>query len=445
MSRFSERLRKSWNILTNRNPEEEYKTSIGDYVSTYRPDNHRPRYSNERTIITSVFNRVALDVSSIDIEHVEVDDNGSYIKTIDSYLNRALTVSANIDQTGREFLKDVVISMLDEGYVAVVPTDTTENPAYTESFDIYSLRVGKIIDWRPHSVKVEVYNEERGLKEQIIVDKRWCAIIENPLYLIMNEPNSILRRLIRKLSLLDVIDEQQGANKLDVIIQLPFNVKSPSRKEMAEQRRKDIENQLYNSKYGVAYIDATEHVTQLNRPVENTLIEQIKYLMELFYSQLGITQSILDGTADEATLNNYYTRTLEPILTAITEEFRRKFLSRTAITQGQDIMYFRNPFKLIPVSSLADIADRLTRNEILSSNEFRGILGYAPSADPRADELVNKNIAGNLDSGGTDEESLDEVMNMVNEMLDDLENQINTTLGQNGSEDEEDSDDDEEE
>lgn len=444
MSRFSERLRKSWNILTNRNQEEEFKSSIGDYVSTYRPDNHRPRYSNERTIITSVFNRVALDVSSIDIEHVEVDDNGSYIKTIDSYLNRALTVSANIDQTGREFLKDVVISMLDEGYVAVVPTDTTENPAHTESFDIYSLRVGKIIDWRPHSVKVEVYNEERGLKEQIIVDKRWCAIIENPLYLIMNEPNSILRRLIRKLNLLDVIDEQQGANKLDVIIQLPFNVKSPSRKEMAEQRRKDIENQLYNSKYGVAYIDATEHVTQLNRPVENTLIEQIKYLMELFYSQLGITQSILDGTADEATLNNYYTRTLEPILTAITEEFRRKFLSRTAITQGQDIMYFRNPFKLIPVSSLADIADRLTRNEILSSNEFRGILGYAPSANPRADELVNKNIAGNLDSGGSDEESLDEVMNMVNEMLDDLENQINTTLGQNGSEDEEDSDDEEE-
>lgn len=430
MSRFTERLRKSWNILINRNQEEEFKTAIGDYVSTYRPDNHRPRYSNERTIMTSVFNRIALDVSAVDIEHVKVDSNGSYIETIDSYLNRALSVSANTDQTGREFIRDVVISMLDEGVVAIVPVDTSENPRNTESFDIYSLRCGRIIDWRPKAVKVEIYNEERGIKEQIIVDKRWCAIIENPLYLIMNEPNSILKRLIRKLNLLDVIDEQQGANKLDVIIQLPFNVKSPTRKEQAEQRRKDIENQLYNSKYGVAYIDATEHVTQLNRPVENTLIEQIKYLMELFYSQLGVTQTVLDGTADEATLNNYYARTLEPILTAITEEMRRKFLSRTAITQGQDIMYFRNPFKLIPVSSLADIADRLTRNEILTSNEFRGILGYAPSADPRANELVNKNIASNQDTGEGD---IDEVMNMVNEMLDGLEGEINSITGQNGS------------
>lgn len=435
MSRFTERLRKSWNILINRNQEEEFKTAIGDYVSTYRLDNHRPRYSNERTIMTSVFNRIALDVSAVDIEHVKVDSNGSYIETIDSYLNRALSVSANTDQTGREFIRDVVISMLDEGVVAIVPVDTSENPRNTESFDIYSLRCGRIIDWRPKAVKVEIYNEERGIKEQIIVDKRWCAIIENPLYLIMNEPNSILKRLIRKLNLLDVIDEQQGANKLDVIIQLPFNVKSPTRKEQAEQRRKDIENQLYNSKYGVAYIDATEHVTQLNRPVENTLIEQIKYLMELFYSQLGVTQTVLDGTADEATLNNYYARTLEPILTAITEEMRRKFLSRTAITQGQDIMYFRNPFKLIPVSSLADIADRFTRNEILTSNEFRGILGYAPSADPRADELVNKNIASNQDTGEGD---IDEVMNMVNEMLDGLEGEINSITGQNGSGGEED-------
>lgn len=435
MSRFTERLRKSWNILINRNQEEEFKTAIGDYVSTYRPDNHRPRYSNERTIMTSVFNRIALDVSAVDIEHVKVDSNGSYIETIDSYLNRALSVSANTDQTGREFIRDVVISMLDEGVVAIVPVDTSENPRNTESFDIYSLRCGRIIDWRPKAVKVEIYNEERGIKEQIIVDKRWCAIIENPLYLIMNEPNSILKRLIHKLNLLDVIDEQQGANKLDVIIQLPFNVKSPTRKEQAEQRRKDIENQLYNSKYGVAYIDATEHVTQLNRPVENTLIEQIKYLMELFYSQLGVTQTVLDGTADEATLNNYYARTLEPILTAITEEMRRKFLSRTAITQGQDIMYFRNPFKLIPVSALADIADRFTRNEILTSNEFRGILGYAPSADPRADELVNKNIASNQDTGEGD---IDEVMNMVNEMLDGLEGEINSITGQNGSGGEED-------
>lgn len=430
MSRFTERLRKSWNILMNRDKEEEYKTAIGDYVSTYRMDNHRLRYSNERTIMTSVINRIALDVSSIDIEHVKTDPNGSYIETVDSHLNRALTCSANIDQTGREFLKDVVISMLDEGVVAIVPVDTSDDPATTESFDIYSLRCGKIIDWRPKAVKVELYNEERGIKEQIIVDKRWCAIIENPLYQIMNESNSILKRLIRKLNLLDVIDEQQGANKLDVIIQLPFNVKSPTRKEQAEQRRKDIENQLYNSKYGVAYIDATEHVTQLNRPVENTLIEQIKYLMELFYSQLGVTQSVLDGTADEETLNNYYTRTLEPILTAITEEMRRKFLSRTAITQGQDIMYFRNPFKLIPVSSLADIADRFTRNEILTSNEFRGILGYAPSADPRADELVNKNIASNQDTG---EGNIDEVMSMVNEMLDGLEDEIGAITGQNDS------------
>lgn len=442
MARFTERLRKSFNILLDRNPvEEEYKSAIGDYVSTWRPDTHKLRRTNERTIITSAINRIAMDVSAIDIEHVKTGDNGVYLETVDSYLNRALTISANIDQTGRALMQDIVISMLDEGCVAVVPFETDVDPRNTESFDIYSLRVGKIIDWRPKQIRVEVYDERSGKRIERLVDKEYTAIIENPMYQIMNEPNSILRRLIRKLNLLDTIDEQQGANKLDVIIQLPYNVKSPTRRQQAELRRKDIEDQLYNSKYGVAYIDATEHVTQLNRPVENTLIDQIQYLTELFYSQLGITQAILDGTADEEALNNYYTRTIEPILTAITEEFRRKFLSRTAITQGQSIMFFRNPFKLIPVSSLADIADRLTRNEILTSNEFRGILGYAPSQDPRADELVNKNIANNGASGEDGGAAIDEIMEMVNSALDDLDGQLDSiTSGQNDSEEDEDED-----
>lgn len=442
MARFTERLRKSFNILLDRNPvEEEYKSAIGDYVSTWRPDTHKLRRTNERTIITSAINRIAMDVSAIDIEHVKTGDNGVYLETVDSYLNRALTISANIDQTGRALMQDIVISMLDEGCVAVVPFETDVDPRNTESFDIYSLRVGKIIDWRPKQIRVEVYDERSGKRIERLVDKEYTAIIENPMYQIMNEPNSILRRLVRKLNLLDTIDEQQGANKLDVIIQLPYNVKSPTRRQQAELRRKDIEDQLYNSKYGVAYIDATEHVTQLNRPVENTLIDQIQYLTELFYSQLGITQAILDGTADEEALNNYYTRTIEPILTAITEEFRRKFLSRTAIIQGQSIMFFRNPFKLIPVSSLADIADRLTRNEILSSNEFRGILGYAPSQDPRADELVNKNIANNGTSGEDSDASIDEIMAMVNSALDDLDGQLDSiTSGQNDSEEDEDED-----
>lgn len=432
MAKFTERLKKSFDVLFNREQQERIVYEPHDYVTTFRPDTHRLRYSNERTIMSSVINRIAVDVCSVDIEHVATNADGMYLNTVNSTLNRCLTVNANLDQTGREFIKDATISMLDEGVVALVPTHTDIDPEDTESYDILELRVGKIVEWTQNKVKVEVYNSATGRKQQVTVNKETVAIIENPFYMIMNEQNSILRRLIRKLNLLDVIDEQQGANKLDVIIQLPYNVKSPTRREQAEARRKDIEDQLYNSKYGVAYIDATEHVTQLNRPVENTLIEQIKYLMELFYSQLGITQGILDGTADEATFNNYYSRTIEPILTAITEEMRRKFLSRTALTKGQNIMYFRNPFKLIPVSSLADISDRLTRNEILSSNEFRGILGYAPSSDPRADELINKNIASNTDveSG----EDVDGLIEMVNGMLDDLESQ----LGQNGSEDEED-------
>lgn len=430
MAKFTERLKKSFDVLFNREQQERLTYEPMDYVTTFRPDTHRLRYSNERTIMSSVINRIAIDACSVDIEHVTTDGNGSYLKTVNSDLNRCLTVYANLDQTGREFIKDAVISLLDEGVVALIPTHTDDDPDDTESYKILELRTGKIVEWSQDKVKVEVYNSATGQKQQVVVRKETVAIIENPFYMIMNEQNSILRRLIRKLNLLDVIDEQQGANKLDVIIQLPYNVKSPTRREQAETRRKDIEDQLYNSKYGVAYIDATEHVTQLNRPVENTLIDQIKYLMELFYSQLGITQGILDGTADEATFNNYYSRTIEPILTAITEEMKRKFLSRTAITQGQDIMYFRNPFKLIPVSSLADISDRLTRNEILSSNEFRGILGYAPSADPRADELVNKNIASNLGKEEDSDAEIDEVMSMVNDMLDDLEKQ----LGQNGSE-----------
>lgn len=358
-----------------------------------RPD--RPIFTrgNERSIITSVYNRIAIDVASIDIRHVRLDDNGRYIRDMDSNLNRCLTLSANLDQTPRAFIQDAVMSMLDEGCIAIVPIETEGNPLLSDSYDISNMRVGRIIEWYPTKIKVEVYNEWKGQKQQIYVPKCNAAIVENPLYSVVNEPNSTLQRLIKKLNLLDIIDNQSGSGKLDLIIQLPYVVKSQARKEQAEQRKNDIENQLMNSKYGIAYTDGTEKITQLNRPVDNNLMHQIEYLTELLYSQLGITQSVMDGTADDKVMLNYNNRTIEPIISAIVDEMKRKFLTKTAISQKQSIKFFRDPFKLVPVGELAEISDKMTRNEIMTSNEIRQIIGMKPSADPKADELRNKNLS----------------------------------------------------
>ena len=386
---FGERLKHAWNVFLNRDPTEHQTIGSGYF---YRPD--RPRFSrgNERTIITSVYNRIALDAASITIRHVRLDDNHRFVSAVDSDFNECLNLEANIDQTGRAFMQDVVMSMLDEGSVAIVPVDTSFNPKITGSYDIQSMRVGQIIDWYPAHVRVRLYNEQTGEKQEVVVPKSTVAIIENPFYAVMNEPNSTMQRLIRKLGLLDAIDEQSSSGKLDLIIQLPYVIKTESRRRQAEARRKDIENQLSGSKYGIAYTDGTEHITQLNRGVENNLMSQIEYLTSMLYSQLGITQSILDGTADERTMLNYYNRTIEPIISAIVDEMKRKFLTKTARTQKQSILFFRDPFKLVPVDKMAEIADKFTRNEILSSNEVRQIIGMKPSDDPKADELRNKNL-----------------------------------------------------
>ena len=387
-----DRLQHGWNaFISNRDPTigvNSYGTSY-----TYRPDRPRLTRGNERSIVTSVFNRIALDASSISIQHVMLDDNGRFLSVIDSALNRCLNLSANLDQTGRAFLQDAVMSMMDEGCVALVPIDTTLDPKNTGSFDIESIRTGKILEWYPSSVKVRVYNEKTARREDLILKKKNVAIVENPLYAVMNEPNSTMQRLIRKLVLLDAIDEQSGSGKLDLIIQLPYTIKTEARRQQAENRRRDIEEQLRGSKYGIAYTDGTERVTQLNRPVENNLMNQIKYLTETLYSQLGITQGILDGTADDKTMLNYYNRTIEPIISAIVDEMKRKFLTRTALTQKKTIMFFRDPFKLVPVNDIAEIADKFTRNEILTSNEIRQIIGIKPSSDPKADRLENSNIS----------------------------------------------------
>ena len=392
---ITSRLKNAWDAFRDKN--DTYELSQNDYwsnVTTYKPDRVRMHYSNERSIVNSIFNRIAVDVSQLDIRHVMTDPekNGRYIDTIDSYLNDCLSVEANIDQTARELVRDICISMFDEGNVAVVPTSATEDPRKTSSYDIGSLRVAEIIAWKPYSVKCRLYNEKTGHKEDKLFPKSMVSIIENPFYSIMNEPNSILKRLIRKMNLLDAIDEQSGSGKLDLIIQLPYVIKSEARRQQAETRRKDIERQLAGSKYGIAYTDGTERITQLNRPAENNLQAQIEYLTQLLYSQLGITQGIMEGSASEQEYENYYARTIEPIITAIVDEFRRKWLTRNARTRGQDIRYFRDPFKLIPASKIAEMADKLTRNEILSSNEFRGIIGYKPSDDPAADELRNANL-----------------------------------------------------
>ena len=389
MGLFS-RLQHGWNAFVNNRDPTNYRTFDVGY--SYRQD--RPRFTrgNERSIVTSVYNRIALDVAAINIQHCKLDKNGRFISSIDSKLNRCLNLEANIDQTGRAFIQDVVISMFDEGCVAIVPVDTNLDPNVTGSYDISSMRTGKILEWYPDKIKVRVYNENTGIKEDIKVPKSTTAIIENPLYAVINEPNSTMQRLIRKLNLLDAIDEQSGSGKLDLIIQLPYTIKSEARRKQAEDRRKDIEMQLASSKYGIAYTDSTEHITQLNRPVDNNLMKQIEYLTSMLYSQLGITQSILDGTADEKTMLNYYSRTIEPIVSAIVDEMKRKFLTKTAISQSQSISFFRDPFKLVPVNDIAEIADKFTRNEIMTSNEIRQIIGMKPSDDPKADKLLNSNI-----------------------------------------------------
>lgn len=388
---FLSRLKHAWNaFFNNKDPTPKYQDIGASYY--YRPDRQRFTGGNERTIVTSVYNRIALDAAAVEIKHVRLDENGRYLETIDSGINRCLNEEANIDQTGRAFIQDIVMSMLDEGCVAIVPVDTTFNPNITNSYDVLSMRVGKILQWYPNHIQVRVYNEKTGNKEDIIVPKNTVGIIENPLYAVINEPNSTMQRLIRKLSLLDAVDEQSGSGKLDLIIQLPYTIKTEARRQQAEARRKEIEVQLTNSKYGIAYTDGTERITQLNRPIENNLMKQIEYLTSMLYSQLGITQSILDGTADEKTMLNYYSRSIEPIISAIVDELKRKFLTRTARSQLQSFLFFRDPFKLVPITEIATIADTFTRNEILSSNEVRQLIGIKPSSDPKADQLRNSNL-----------------------------------------------------
>ena len=385
------RLKHAWNaFVNNRDPTISYRDIGGGY--SYRPDRPRLTRGNERSIVTSVYNRIALDAAAITVQHCKLDENGRLLEEMDSKLNQCLTLEANLDQTSRAFIQDAVMSMLDEGCVAIVPVETTLDPKITQSYDILSMRTAKILEWFPQHVCVRLYNEQTGQKEDIVLPKTMVAIVENPLFAVINEPNSTMQRLIRKLSLLDVTDEQTASGKLDLIIQLPYIIKTDARRQQAEQRRKDIEMQLAGSKYGIAYTDGTEKITQLNRSLENNLMKQVEYLTNLLFSQLGMTQSILDGTADDKTMLNYYTRTIEPIIAAIADEMKRKFLSKTARTQGQSIMFFRDPFKLVPVNDIAEIADKFTRNEIMTSNELRQIVGMKPSSDPKADQLINSNL-----------------------------------------------------
>lgn len=392
-------LKHAWNLFASEEGPVRNRDFNYGYGNSISPTRTVFTRGNERTVVTAVYNRIAIDAAAIDIKHVELDEAGRYKSDIKSGINNCLTVEANIDQTSRQFMLDVITSMLDEGCVAVVPVDTTKDPNITGGYDIDTMRVGRITQWYPDRVTVLLYNERTGRKEEVTVPKKYTAIIENPLYAVMNEPNSTMQRLIRKLALMDSVDEESSSGKLDLIIQLPYLVKTEAKRQAAEERRAQIEEQLKGSKYGVAYIDGSEHVTQLNRSVENNLMKQIEYLTTLLYSQLGITQGVLDGTADENTMNNYYNRTIEPILSAIVDEFHRKFLTKTARSQRQSIQYFRDPFKLIPVNEISEIADKFTRNEILSSNEVRQIIGMRPSKDPAADELRNKNLSQSKTGG----------------------------------------------
>lgn len=418
---FGSRLKHAWNAFTG-NIQMNYRDLGMSYP--YRADRPRMSRGNERSIVTSVYNRIALDVAALNIQHVRLDENGRFLSVIDDGLNNCLTLEANVDQTARSFIQDVVISMFDEGSVVIVPVDTTTDPNVSGSYDIQSLRVGQILDWYPQYIRTRVYNEQTGRKEDIVVPKSAVAIIENPLYAVINEPNSTMQRLIRKLNLLDVIDEQSGSGKLDLIIQLPYVIKTEARRQQAETRRKDIESQLSGSKYGIAYTDGTEHITQLNRSVNNNLMSQIEYLTSMLYSQLGITQSILDGTADEKTMLNYNNRTIEPIISAIVDEMKRKFLTKTARSQRQSLSFFRDPFKLVPVNEIAEIADKFTRNEIMTSNEIRQVVGMKPSDDPRADELRNKNLSEPSGSDQQSEEAPITTDNSVEESASDLDDKI---------------------
>lgn len=391
MPTLGERLKHGWNAFVN-NKDPSWRYTDYGASSFYRPDRVRMTMGNERSIVTAIYNRISLDVAAIAIKHVRVDQNGKYLEDIDSELNNALTVETNVDQAPRAFMQDVVMSLIDEGCVAIVPTDTKDDPKDTEAFKVLEMRVGKIVEWYPKHVKLNVYNENKGAKEDIILPKKAVAIIENPFYAVMNEPNSTMKRLIYKLNLMDVMDKNNSSGKLDLIIQLPYVIKSDARRQQAEARRKDIEMQLSGSKYGIAYTDGTERITQLNRAVENNLMAQVESLTKTLYGQLGITEEIMNGSASEEVMLNYYNRTIEPILSAIVDEMKRKFLSKTARTQNQSILFFRDPFKLVPVNSIADIADKFTRNEVLSSNEVRGIIGFKPVDDPRANELRNKNL-----------------------------------------------------
>lgn len=388
MPTFLDRLQHAWNAFLNRAPT----GYVSGNSSGFRPDRTRLFITNERSIINAIYTRISVDAAQIKMVHARLDDDGAYRKTIPSLLNSCLNVEANKDQTGRAFRQDIVMSMLDEGYIAVVPVDITDDISNLNPYDIETMRVGKILEWYPDHVRVDLYNDRRGLHEQLVLPKKMVAIVENPFYSVMNEPNSTLKRLVEKLNILDDIDKQSGSGKLDLIIQLPYTIKSEARREQAERRRKDIEDQLSGSKYGIAYTDGTEHITQLNRAVENNLMTQIEYLTRMLFSQLGITESILDGTADEQVMLNYYNRTLEPIMSAIADEFIRKFLSKTARTQKQSIYFFRDPFRLIPAKDLAEMVDKFTRNEVMTSNEFRPIVGLRPSDDPDANVLRNKNL-----------------------------------------------------
>lgn len=406
---FGSRMKHAWNAFMNKDPT--YFTGGGESYY-YRPD--RPRFTrgNENSIVTSVYNRLALDCAGVNVQHARLDGSGRFVETINSGLNNCLTLDANVDQTGRALIQDIVMSMLDEGCVAIVPVKTMGTPIESGAYDVLALRTAKIVEWYPSSVKVRCYNEDKGNKSDLLYPKSLVAIVENPLYAVINEPNSTMQRLIRKLNLLDIVDEQTGSGKLDLIIQLPYVIKTTARREQAEKRRKDIEDQLRSSKYGIAYTDGTEKVTQLNRPVENNLMSQIEYLTSMLYSQLGITTTILDGTADEKTMLNYYNRTVEPIMSAIVDEMQRKFLTKTARSQRQAICFFRDPFKLVPIDNIAEIADKFTRNEVMTSNEIRQVIGMTPSKDPKADELRNKNLsepaqgsASSSDGNVTDEDA----------------------------------------
>ena len=418
------RLKKAWNVFLNRDPTV-YQKNYYSSGSSYRPDVVRFTRGNERSIVTSVYNRIAIDASVVNIVHARLDDNDRFLEEIDDPLNNCLTLEANKDQTARAFRQDIFEVMMDKGVVAIVPVDVSDNPNTTGSHDILTMRAGEIVEWFPDKVRINVYNDITGRKEEVILDKSKVGIVQNPLYAVMNEPNSTLQRLIRKLNMLDVVDEQSSSGKLDLIIQLPYIIKTEARRQQAEQRRKDIEMQLSGSKYGIAYTDGTEHITQLNRSVENNLLKQVEYLQTMLYSQLGITTSVMDGTADEKTMLNYHNRTIEPMVSAVVDEMKRKFLTKTARSQKQSILMFRDPFKLVPVGEIAEMADKFTRNEIMTSNEFRQIVGMKPADDPRADELLNKNISQPNGGAETEASTGGDSDGIVNDLLDNIEAQIN--------------------